>query len=330
MHDCYDSEDSDYEVRVTDCLAHKTQPAGETTEWSPNVETWVQKFVKRAEGQLPKMTRQEMYHKLQSILIGLEDMIKFGFPIPRNDWSVGLGACDRCEKRIPVDVNGIQVKKEACQHHKGNFLRLSKAGNRLYSCCPIANPGCVEENSHLISKPLELPEGYSKTSEKKTFPGIYAIDAEMCDVSLAGGILIKEVVQLAIIDCVSSKVVYKEILRPEDPVYNANTFVHGLTRHQIESAEISVRECRQKFLELISSDSILVGHDIKSDLRALKIVHYKIIDTQHAFPHPLGGNNKMSLRQLLKEKLDLEIDSLLHDPEDDAYACMFLVHSLLK
>jgi RNA exonuclease 1 len=333
MDDYWDDEEEgdDFEFRAFH-LKHpiQTVPRDPQVDWGSDYETWIQKYMKTIEQERPEMSAEDMYASLKTKVLSIDEMIKLGFPIPRNDWSVGLGTCDRCEKRITVYPSGKQVNTDECRYHKGFFLRHSRAGNRMYSCCPIANPGCVKETSHLITQELELPPGFSKTSRTdKKVPGIYAIDCEMCDINLGGGVMAKEVVQLAVVDCITSSVVYKEIIRPEDPIHNCNTFVHGLARQQIETAKISASECRKFFLELVSSESILIGHDIKSDLRALKVVHYNIIETQHAFPHPLGGHNKTSLRNLLKDRLNLEIDSQLHDPADDAFACMFLVHTLL-
>jgi len=41
---------------------------------------------------------------------------------------------------------------------------------------------------------------------------------------------------------------------------------------------------------------VLVGHSIDSDLRALQIVHSRVIDTAALYPHPRGAPFKLSLK----------------------------------
>lgn len=334
----WSDEDGDdgCEIRASELKPPETSGDAPVLEFGH--ESWIEKYLKTEKGKMLNMSGEEMYQKLSQYCLSLEDMMKLSFPIPRNDHSVGIGTCDSCEKKIFVDVSGKQVVSEVCVFHSGNFQRKSRAGTRLYDCCPIANPGCQRQESHLVTKTLELPEGFVKTSKKQSkdasdsqlCPRIFAIDAEMCDICVGNRQFAKEIVQLAVVDCVTGLVVYKEIVRPEDPIHNYNTFVHGLKKDQIDSATTTVSEMRKIFLDLVSEDCILVGHDIKSDLRALKVIHYKIVETQHVFPDPRGDHNRFSLRFLLKLKLNIEIDSALHDPADDAFACMFLIHTLLK
>ena len=52
---------------------------------------------------------------------------------------------------------------------------------------------------------------------------------------------------------------------------------------------------------------MLVGHSIESDLRALKLVHFRVVDTAALYPHPKGLPFKMSLKGLAKEFLEQEI-----------------------
>jgi len=49
-----------------------------------------------------------------------------------------------------------------------------------------------------------------------------------------------------------------------------------------------------------------VGHSIDSDLRALKLVHRRVIDTAALYPHPKGAPLKQSLKALAKEVCRIE------------------------
>ena len=41
-----------------------------------------------------------------------------------------------------------------------------------------------------------------------------------------------------------------------------------------------------RFLELVAASTLLVGHALQNDLRQLRIVHTRVIDTAVIYPHP--------------------------------------------
>ena len=60
---------------------------------------------------------------------------------------------------------------------------------------------------------------------------------------------------------------------------------------------------------IVTKDTILIGHSIDSDLRALRMVHGRVIDTSHLYPHPRGPPFKHSLKTLAKEYLSEDIQA---------------------
>ncbi|OMH85773.1 RNA exonuclease 3 [Zancudomyces culisetae] len=81
---------------------------------------------------------------------------------------------------------------------------------------------------------------------------------------------------------------------------------------------------------MISKDTILLGHGLENDLRALRIVHENVIDTADMFPHHLGLPYRYSLKLLASKYLKSFIQSSAHDSKQDAYTCLELVaHKLL-
>jgi len=60
---------------------------------------------------------------------------------------------------------------------------------------------------------------------------------------------------------------------------------------------------------VVSSDDILCGHSLENDLKALKIVHTRVIDTSLLYPHPRGPPYKSALRHLTKRWLGREIQT---------------------
>lgn len=57
----------------------------------------------------------------------------------------------------------------------------------------------------------------------------------------------------------------------------------------------------------VDDRTIIVGHSLECDLKALAITHCRIIDTAVLFPHNQGLPFKMSLRQLTKKYLHRDI-----------------------
>lgn len=73
----------------------------------------------------------------------------------------------------------------------------------------------------------------------------------------------------------------------------------------------------------MSKDTILIGHSLEADLRALRLVHEKIIDTSVLFA---CNNKKRSLKHLAYELLGRDIQQLGgHDSTEDAKTCIQLL-----
>ncbi|CAI8052425.1 RNA exonuclease 1 homolog [Geodia barretti] len=81
-------------------------------------------------------------------------------------------------------------------------------------------------------------------------------------------------------------------------------------------------------LGLVGDDTILLGHGLESDLRSLKIIHVRVVDTAIVFPHRRGPPLKRALRNLMKDHLNKIIQDDVdggHDSLEDARACMELM-----
>ena len=71
---------------------------------------------------------------------------------------------------------------------------------------------------------------------------------------------------------------------------------------------------------------MLVGHSLENDLKALKIVHERVVDTSVLFPHPRGYPFRRGLRALAEEYLKISIQGGAgHDSAEDARAALLLV-----
>ena len=153
------------------------------------------------------------------------------------------------------------------------------------------------------------------------------------------------VARLSVVD-MQSRAVLDVIIKPSEKVLDCNTRFSGLTMPQLENAEHNRESAIQLFFELVNANSILVGHSLENDLRVLRLVHKRVVDTSVVFPHRLGPPMKRALRNLASEIL---YDSLLverqfscrlrfrqkiiqendenqgHDSTEDSQTCMQLI-----
>jgi len=80
-------------------------------------------------------------------------------------------------------------------------------------------------------------------------------------------------------------------------------------------------------VQIIDSDTILVGHSLECDLQALKMAHPHIIDTSVIYQHSRGPPYKPSLKWLAQQWLKRKIQENPggHDSAEDAKTCIDLV-----
>ncbi len=57
----------------------------------------------------------------------------------------------------------------------------------------------------------------------------------------------------------------------------------GVTPAMIEDVATRIEEIQIKLLSLIHENDIIVGHSLENDLKALRLVHNRIVDTSVVF-----------------------------------------------
>ncbi|KAI9650983.1 hypothetical protein NHQ30_001020 [Ciborinia camelliae] len=153
---------------------------------------------------------------------------------------------------------------------------------------------------------------------------IFAMDCEMC---MTG----KDEFSLTRISIVSwdGSVVLDELVKPENPIIDYLTQYSGITEAMLAPVTTTLQDIQKKLVELFHPRSIIIGHSLDSDLKALKLTHPYIIDTAVIYPHPRGPPLKSSLKWLAKKYLGKEIQkghgATGHDSTEDARTCLDLV-----
>ena len=59
---------------------------------------------------------------------------------------------------------------------------------------------------------------------------------------------------------------------------------------------LNFQETQNRLFEIMSPNTILVGHGLENDLKALRLYHNRVVDTASLFPHPRGLPIRYSLR----------------------------------
>ncbi|KAJ6655149.1 hypothetical protein lerEdw1_005626 [Lerista edwardsae] len=290
------------------------------------------------------LTGAALYRRLKDYTMTEEELKENGYPLPcpekagravvftveeKKTTDGSCRICCRCGTEYMVTASGNCVRKEECVHHWGRLRKQRVPGGweTHYNCCSgaVGSPGCQVAKQHVHDGRKESLEGFVKTFEKLPrtdgYPGIYALDCEMC-YTKQGLVLTRVTVINA-----ELKVVYDTFVKPDHKVVDYNTRFSGVTEADLENTSITLRDVQAVLLNMFSADTILIGHSLESDLFALKLIHCTVVDTAVVFPHRLGMPYKRALRTLMADYLKRIIQDSVdgHDSSEDARACMELM-----
>uniref|UniRef100_A0AAV1TKW9 Exonuclease domain-containing protein n=1 Tax=Peronospora matthiolae TaxID=2874970 RepID=A0AAV1TKW9_9STRA len=168
---------------------------------------------------------------------------------------------------------------------------------------------------------VETNETMVEASESSCF--IYALDCEMCETDIG-----MELTRVTVVD-IKGTVVYDQLVKPQSTIINYHTAFSGISAETLQDTSCIVADVQRDLTtQFLSKDTILVGHSLTSDLRALRLVHLKIADTSILFPHQRGFPFRTSLKYLTKTYLKKDIQMQIeagHDSAEDAIASLELL-----
>lgn len=151
---------------------------------------------------------------------------------------------------------------------------------------------------------------------------VLAVDCEMCKSDKDESVLTR----ISILDW-DDTVVMDKLVKPDDPIKDYLTQYSGITQAMLEDVTTTLRDIQQELLDIVTPNTILVGHSLNSDLNALKLTHPFVIDTGILFPHVRGPPYKQSLKWLAQKYLQKEIQKGAngHNSIEDARIALDLV-----
>ncbi|ORD94709.1 REXO1 [Enterospora canceri] len=118
------------------------------------------------------------------------------------------------------------------------------------------------------------------------------------------------------------RVVYDQFVIPNGNVVDYRTKWSGITETDLKDG-IGFKLAQSKVLQIVGSNTILVGHSLEHDLKVLCIKHGRIIDTAYQFLSTDGF--KVALKTLVQKHLGSRIQQGSHDSAEDALSSLRLL-----
>lgn len=139
-----------------------------------------------------------------------------------------------------------------------------------------------------------------------------------------------ELARVTVLDGGTGDTLLDEFVVPDVPVKDYNTRFSGISADILAGVTTRVRDIWHFLQPFVGPQTIMVGHTLENDLKALRLVHRRCIDTALLFPDPRGPCYRFSLRALATRYLGRKIQQGEHDSAEDARAALDLAHLRMR
>ena len=137
----------------------------------------------------------------------------------------------------------------------------------------------------------------SRSQDPSPSASIFAIDCEMVETS-AG----RELARITLIrfepteqDANGYKVVLDLLVKPVRAVLDYKTQYSGITAAMLEPVTTRIEQVQIALASIVGANDIMIGHSLENDLRALCLVHEKVVDTAMLFRTESGARKHCEL-----------------------------------
>jgi RNA exonuclease 1 len=105
---------------------------------------------------------------------------------------------------------------------------------------------------------------------------VIAIDCEMCETTdpVTGQKETNSLVRVSALNALDQQqVLVDELVSPIFPISDARTRIHGITEEQLSTVKYTLRHIQAILLNIIDQQTIIIGHALHHDLKALHLHH---------------------------------------------------------
>lgn len=241
-----------------------------------------------------------------------------------------------------------------------------RAGGGRSSSSAAAGAGAALRSSAATDDDSDDSDAEDEAAPPYDFPGprVIALDCEMCKAEGCSAQLARATAIDATVEGRGGEPVYDEVVIPQTKITDYLTQYSGITPDDISRATVSIGDVQDSLADILdgtasssgaassaSSSSgnssklhahrqqqlrpaVLVGHSLDNDLRSLRLIHTRVVDTSLALPHPAGLPYRFALRNLTQQHLGRAIQTNHggsgHDSAEDATAALHLVQMLVE
>ncbi|KAL8281117.1 hypothetical protein RQP46_006475 [Phenoliferia psychrophenolica] len=312
------SNKSSYRQGVISALGRlKKRPLALTEADTGTLEDDLEREKARTEEEKGRLTRARIarYVSSKELLAKYDYMVEVP-PGPGGDRPTeegNLRKCERCKEEFTVRRELDQVDRQKCHFHYGRMVTevLGGVKQRVYSCCPAVaaleipcqiGPHVFrdEEITQLHSRVGFVTTSSLGATAPPTAPAkldVVALDCEL--VYTTSGMALA---RLTVVGH-DGQVVLDAHVKPQGALLDTNVRFSGVYEKDLETATLDVAGVREALGKLVGPETIIVGHGLENDLKALRIVHHNVIDTAIIFPHPRGVPFRHALRNLTRDHL---------------------------
>lgn len=293
-----------------------------------------------------------LYDLLKKYILSTDDLEKNGYPLMGDNKLAYISKnayyyrplskkrngdkfiCMNCKSEFELNKRGMPIiTLTKCIYHSGKLKFDRSKNEKFWLCCYQRQheSGCESSIYHMPDKlDDDALENFVTTKSVKSHnktekPNFYALDCEMVNTTV--GI---EIVRVTVINHEGEEV-YESKVKPFNPILDYKSKYSGITEDCLKHCSKRLPDVQLDLLKIFDKDSILIGHSLESDLKALKMVHCNVVDTSIIYPHKYGPPYKWGLKFLCEQHLQRIIQSEEgHDSKEDALASLDLVWKKLK
>ena len=225
--------------------------------------------------------------------------------------------------------------KATCTPHDEKFDLKAE----IWTCCKkrgLRAPGCSMKtyNAHIHADNIkhgvffeyrdggEHPVGFVRTEANKGKPlNTVALACEM--IYTTGG---HEVARVTLVGT-DLETLEDTYVKPTNKIVDLNTQFSNIKQPDIDNARETLSSVQKLLKQHIHSETIVVGHSLECDLKALRMIHQKVVDTAVESTEESEDGNKVGQKAMCQKHLGKEMQTGPdgHCSLEDAKASMELI-----